>query len=519
MKRKTMYAVCGVALLLTAAAQAIIPSPMPPINVVLEPNLPGQLVDMRVSGTWPDHCRPLSFDVVVGAGPTMWIDLILSSVYEPNCPPDFCGDEPTTWEVLASPAGPFPAGLYSVYARAVDCNAIGPYELVLPRLLIGEPQPPDQDFGPGQRVVLLNDDLLNGLLAGQGGTVICCDNNDCSGQILVSWDLWAGGKDDLTGCAILPILSFPANSVAWADPNALMTIARPFNQCGTIREGLEGCVYFEADNGRTYDVFGGGELYTDLATPGGVEFDQRLRLQGLLDTAVPGPNVVRICPVRDGDIYHPILSRCQAIDIGCCGGDVFPGDRVRLLADEPTGPLGAIAVGLGSGTDGTVICCESPYGPGWVFVSWDGYTNGINADTICGTTIIPYVRNSGWWIRCSDLGPVGGGSPPGDGFVVRFNGNAIRLEFDQTAPNPQQTLIGCLTAVIQINFRAELSVEVTATSAADGTWTGTITPEIVEPGTTVIEICVRGENVDLTAVPPGENRQLASLSVFAVPAP
>jgi hypothetical protein len=106
-----------------------------------------------------------------------------------------------------------------------------------------------------------------------------------------------------------------------------------------------------------------------------------------------------------------------------------------------------------------------------------------------------------------------------DEYIVRIGANALRLRPDPTAPLSQQTLSGCTTATVQSNFRIRLNVEVTSTSAAGGVWTGVVTPEIVEAGTTVVEICVRGEDVDLTAVPPGRGQQLASVSVFGVPAP
>lgn len=522
MRRKMSFAACCLALFATASAQAVIPSPLPPIKIVLEPNSPDQIVDMRVSGTWPDSCRPAAIEVSIGAGPTLWVDLILSSFFDPNCPPANCIPGNTGWEVLLTPAGPFPAGLYRVYARAIDCDAVGPYELAIRRFLIGpggNGQPPDGAFARGQRVVLLQDDPINDLRAGQAGTIVCCDGPDCAGRVLVSWDLRTGAKDDTTGCVDLPVPLFPIGSTTWVDPH-LLAIGRPFNQCGTIRRDLEGCVLFEADNGKSYTVISTSGLYGQLDTPGGFEFGQRVRLRGLLDTAIPKPDIITICPVRDGDVYHPILSRCAPTPAGCCGGQLFPGDRVTLLVDNPVGPNGRGAPGLMAGTAGTVICCEGPYGPSWVFVSWDGWTDGINADVFCGSTVIPYVRDSGWWVPCDRIAlGDGGNGGAGDGFVVRFAGNVIRLEPDPTAPNPQRTLVGCTTATVQSNSRVQLGVEVTAASAAGGTWSGTVTPAVINAGTTVVEICVRGENVDLTQVPPGANRQLASLSLFAVPLP
>ncbi len=522
MKRKEVYLLWCIAVLASAPAQAVIPVPLPSLTIELIPAAPtsSETFSMEISGTWPDGCPPVSVDVSVSAGPAMWIDLILSSVYEPDCPPD-CGADSSAWGILSSSVGPFPLGLYDVYVRAVDCDRTGAYERISQRIRIGTGpgnggQQPGKDFAEGQRVVLLEDDPINGLRAGQSGTVVCCDRVDCSGNLLVSWDLWTQAKDDTTGCANPPFPTFPAGSATWVDPS-MMVIGRPFDQCGTIREGLEGCVDFEADDGRTYTVVSGGDLYAELDTPGGIEFGQRLRLQGLLDTNIPHPNVIRICQVLDGDVYHPILSACGATEVGCCGGELFPGDRVTLQVDNPRDPAGTGAPRLMAGAVGTVVCCGGSYGAGWVFVSWDNWTDGVNAAPSCDAAVVAYVKNSGWWVRCDQVMRDSNGNGDDD-YVVRVGANAIRLEADPTTPISSQTLTGCTMATVQTNFRVRLSVEVTATSAAGGNWTGTVTPEVVNPGTSVVEICVRGEDVDLTAVPPGRDRQLANVSVFGVPA-
>jgi hypothetical protein len=57
-------------------------------------------------------------------------------------------------------------------------------------------------FSPGDRVVLLvnNPRGAVGLVAGMEGTVICCDSNDPSLPIFVSWDRWTNGRDTTTHC-------------------------------------------------------------------------------------------------------------------------------------------------------------------------------------------------------------------------------------------------------------------------------------------------------------------------------
>jgi hypothetical protein len=518
MKCKALCFVCCATLLAASPAEATIPSPLPAITIELNPANPtsSETFQMQLSGLWPDACPPANVNVVAGAGNTLWIDLILRTVFL-GCPPIDCGTVSSSWTLLKTSVGPFPAGTYSLYARVVDCNATGQFELLPNQIMIstGAGQPPSKSSQRGQRVVLLENDPVSGLRAGQAGTIICCDTNDCTGNLLVSWDLWTQSKDDTTGCVDLPVPLFPAGSTTWVNPNLLM-IGRPFDECGTIRKDPGGCIYFEADDGSSYTVYSTSDLYTQLDTPGGIDLDQRVQLEGLLDLAAPKAGMGRVCPVRDGDIYHPILSSCVTTpQTGCCGGKLLPGDRVVLLGDNPLGPGTAGTADLKAGATGTVVCCQGPYGANWVFVSWDNWTEGINADTLCSSPVIPYVKNSGWWVPCDAVAPIG----TGGGYIVQVGSSAIHLENDLTAPNPAQTLIGCTTVTLQSNFRAQLSVQVTATSAADGTWTGTITPDIVDPGTTSVQICVRGENVDLTAIPPGMNQQLASVTVFAVPAP
>ncbi len=537
MKRKEVYLLWCVAMLASVPAMAVIPVPLPSLNFEVSPSNPSPSQDFSVTvkGMWPDACPPISLEAKADPNTeTMRIDLLLPGYFDPNCDEEDCGTESSSWELVADSVGPFPAGRYEVQVRAVDCNETGEYEKTSFVIQIGPGggngngdggggQQPGRRFARGERVVLLADDPITGLSAGRAGTIVCCDNADCAGRVLVSWDFFAAGRDDATNCVDSSFLAFPTGSVTWVDTRAMM-LGRPFNACGVIRKGLEGCIYFEADDGRDYAVFDSGDLYTELDTTGGVDFDDRVRLRGVIDTTVPDPNTIRICPARDGDIYHPILSECRRVEVGCCGGELFPGDRVTLRVNNPREPGGTGAPDLMSGATGTVVCCGGTYGSEWVFVSWDDWTDGVNADASCDSNIIAYVRNSGWWVLCDQIDLTGGGGGGngngGDGYVVRVGSNALRLQSENPqGPLSAQNLSGCTNATVESNFRVQLSVEVSASSAAGGTWTGTITPDVIDPGTTVVEICVRGENVDLTAVPPGANRQLANVSVFGVPAP
>lgn len=86
------------------------------------------------------------------------------------------------------------------------------------------------------------------------------------------------------------------------------------------------------------------------------------------------------------------------------------------------------------------------------------------------------------------------------------------------------TLNGAYSHQIETNFLAELKLEVSAASAAGGTWTAWFDPEpgYVGPGTTTVSWRVRGEDVDIGALTPGATDVTVAevtLSVRPAPAP
>ncbi|UCD50515.1 MAG: hypothetical protein JSW27_23690 [Phycisphaerales bacterium] len=280
-------------------------------------------------------------------------------------------------------------------------------------------------FTPGERVVLLQDAPPGGLdlMTGQAGTVVCGDPKDGSGDLLISWDFWANGKADLTRCAEAKSLLYPSNSVIWVDPRQVL-IGRHFNACGTIRKGLEGCVYLETDDGQEYNLVAAGQLYLALAQGGALAFGDRVQVWGLFNNTPPGPAGIRLCPQGDGDIYHPIVSPCPKSD--------------------------------------------------------------------------------------PDPGP----KPGPDEIVIGIGGNALVL--DKVSGN---TYVGCTTLSLELNFQALLSVEITPGPGIGGTWSGTLDPAIVGPGEATTQICVTVEDLDTGLLPPGNDVQVATVSLFAVPAP
>jgi hypothetical protein len=162
------------------------------------------------------------------------------------------------------------------------------------------------DLLPGDRVVLLQDDPPGGegLIAGRSGTIVCCANANCSGDILVSWDFWANSKVDTSDCSGDAPETIPPNSAVWINPDEVL-IGRAFDQDGTILIDNAGYIYFDADDGFTYNVVGGGALDILLTQKDAqITLGDRVRIQGLLSTTSSIPDY----PLRDGGIYHPILS-------------------------------------------------------------------------------------------------------------------------------------------------------------------------------------------------------------------
>jgi len=84
---------------------------------------------------------------------------------------------------------------------------------------------------------------------------------------------------------------------------------------------------------------------------------------------------------------------CEA---ACCG--LVPGDHVSLLVDNPYGAPDMIV-----GWEGDVVCCDlSRAGADKLFVSWPGWTGGINDEGACFQPP-QYEPNSGWWVDCSQV--------------------------------------------------------------------------------------------------------------------
>lgn len=455
MRRQKMVA-AGLVLLTALSVQGTVPATLPEIAVQFTPASPtsDDTLALTLSGTWPNSCVPETFHVQVIPGDSIWIDLLLPGWdAKGDCEPLVCLQVLTPWQ-LNGAVQALSAGSYDVFLRVMDCEEAGEYEqvAVLP-VVPGEDGPLSEFFTPGERVVLLEDSPPGGLglTVGRAGTVICCDAEDCSGNILVSWDLWTDGKLEPVPCANAAETLYPANSAIWMNPEQVL-LGRHFNQCGTIRKGLEGCVYLEADDGKTYNVIASGEMYSTLDSGGAIAFDDRARVRGLLNTTTPGPDVQRLCPQQDGDIFHPTISLCVPADL-----DPKPDPDPDPKPDPDPDPK------------------PDP-----------------------------------------DPDPKPDPSDGPDSILINIGGNPLLL---QQAPMSPGSYAGCANITVHLNFQAQLSVEITPGTGVGGTWTGTLDPDIVGPGEVTTEICIEVVGLNLGALPPGSDVQVATVTLLAAPAP
>jgi hypothetical protein len=300
----------------------------------------------------------------------------------------------------------------------------------------------------------------------------------------------------------------------WLDPNQVL-IGRQYSQCGAIRKGLEGCIYFESDDGHVYNVMSSADLYLALDGKGAFQFDDHIRLRGLLNTTPPGPSEIRLCVQHEGDIYHPIVSLCPQGGSDCCGGAYEAGDRVVLLVDNPTGPGSQSAVGLPVGTLGTVICCDSGSSTHPIVVSWDKWTHG-GSDASCAL-VSSLAPDSFWQMACSQIAKTDDEDPgtKPDEIVISVGGAPLALT---QSGSSSTTYAGCANLDLELNFQAQISAEVVPAVGVGGDWTATLSPDIVGPGAVTTQLCVQVVNFDAGALPPGIT-QVATVTIYGIPVP
>jgi hypothetical protein len=104
--------------------------------------------------------------------------------------------------------------------------------------------------------------------------------------------------------------------------------------------------------------------------------------------------------------------------------------------------------------------------------------------------------------------------------TVSVGDGSFTLSPDPNAASSSNTYYGTVALDINLNFKAKLSVIVTSTSAADGKWSGGLAPDTIAPGKATVTLWVRGQNLNLAALPSGSKSvQVAQVDVYAAPAP
>lgn len=257
------------------------------------------------------------------------------------------------------------------------------------------------DLKPGTRVLILGAGPLAdlGLQPGVSGTVVCCDADDCSAGVLVSWNLFRAGGNAEDLCAAAPIGVYPPGSTLWVDP-AEVQLGVAFDRIGTLEEGEAGCLAVVTDDGKAYNIVDAA-AFRDLwwvVRPGNY-----VRVRGALNVRPPDPKGEPACPQLDGDIYHPIMSEphwgTSCCDRWVCGFQY--GDRVVLTGDDNPND----AVDLPRGSTGTIMCCNSR-DDNAVLVSWDLWANGGDDEEYFKCTervsgLFP--PGSTWWVSPTDI--------------------------------------------------------------------------------------------------------------------
>jgi len=109
------------------------------------------------------------------------------------------------------------------------------------------------------------------------------------------------------------------------------------------------------------------------------------------------------------------------------------------------------------------------------------------------------------------------GEPPGPcvrSLIATLSGMPIALTQDPMQPN---TYVGCVTITMNLSYRGTLGADVTGSSSAGGTWTGSVSPSTLGPGPVTAELCVRGTNVNVSVLPCGQT-EVATVSLWQAPA-
>lgn len=274
--------------------------------------------------------------------------------------------------------------------------------------------PTDWDLTPGswatgpffnaERVVLVGEANPNGAVGlprGATGTVICHNAFEKEHPYLVSWDLWDKGGDpnEYLNCTQRFGGLFPPGSTWWV---SAQDIAKYYeSDCGTLEATLI-CSRGDSPDVPMVglfvplgDVFCLPDIATTATLPRGLckavgLYTPYEELIGRQTAADPAKRDV------GGLIFDSVVMVCHVPS--CCDPPYVPGDRVKLLVNQPGG-----AQGLAVGAGGTVLCCnpDDPVTP--ILVAWDDWTGGGDEGQMCQTPPTWVRLNSGLWMACTEI--------------------------------------------------------------------------------------------------------------------
>lgn len=97
------------------------------------------------------------------------------------------------------------------------------------------------------------------------------------------------------------------------------------------------------------------------------------------------------------------------------------------------------------------------------------------------------------------------------------NQTPLVLEMVTEARDPFRTYEACRTTTITANFNLTLNPSVRATSPAGGTWKVELSHQVLSVGSTDVEMCVRGESVQVERLVGGTQVKVAELRIGVIP--
>ena len=106
----------------------------------------------------------------------------------------------------------------------------------------------------------------------------------------------------------------------------------------------------------------------------------------------------------------------------------------------------------------------------------------------------------------------------GKKIIALYQDTEIALTLDPNAPDPNHTVLGQAQLILNLNFKAQLLVQIIPASAAGGNWTAWLVPEVLGPGSELsTELWIKGEDVDLEMLAGQGEYVLATVNILVVP--